>query len=202
MNCHMPHTTIGLLGAMRSHRIDSPNATTAEETGRPDACSLCHLDKPLSETAVHLSEWYGQPPLGNVRYTNSEPSAALLWFLRGDAAQRALIMWHMGWAPAQETSGIDWMPPYLTIGMEDSYSAVRYIAGTSLKTLPNFENTEYDYTLDASHWSQITDSVLNQWTPKPSDTPRPNLLMTPSLEWDRIDTYLMLRDNRPVSVSE
>ena len=44
-NCHMPHTTYGLLKAIRSHTIDSPNVAVDLETGRPNACNLCHLDK-------------------------------------------------------------------------------------------------------------------------------------------------------------
>jgi hypothetical protein len=61
VNCHMPYTTYGLLKTVRSHRITSPNAGVALETGRPDACSLCHVDKPLAWTARHLTSWYGTP---------------------------------------------------------------------------------------------------------------------------------------------
>ena len=202
MNCHMPHTTIGLLGTMRSHRIDSPNANTADTTGRPDACSLCHLDKPITETAKTLTKWYGQPPLASERYTLDEPSAAILWFLKGDAAQRALIAWHFGWEPAQNASGKDWMAPYAAIALEDDYSAVRYIAGTSLQTLPGFEELNYDYTLDASHWERVHLEVLEQWRLNAPNKVRPSLLMTPEPDRTRIETYLMLQDKSPVSVSE
>src|SRR4029434_5840314 len=60
-NCHMPHTVYGLMKAIRSHQIDSPNAANSLKTGRPNACNLCHLDKTLDWTARKLSEWYGQP---------------------------------------------------------------------------------------------------------------------------------------------
>ena len=202
MNCHMPHTTIGLLGAMRSHRIDSPNANTADRTGRPDACSLCHLDTPLSQTAETLSEWYGQPPLETMRLTQNEPSAAVLWFLKGDAAQRALISWHMGWRPAQRASGTEWMPPYLSIGMRDDYAAVRYIAGTALQTHPNYADLPYDYTGTQAHWDTVSESVLTQWENTSRRPTSPATLMHPNPDWTRIETYLMMRDTRPVSVSE
>src|SRR5438046_6164337 len=39
-------------------------------------------------------------------------SAALLWLLRGDAGQRALIAWSMGWEPAKLASGQAWLPPF------------------------------------------------------------------------------------------
>ena len=50
-NCHMPHTTYGLLGAVRSHQITSPRIQVTVETGRLNACNLCHLDKTLGWAA-------------------------------------------------------------------------------------------------------------------------------------------------------
>ena len=32
------------------------------ETGRPNACNLCHLDRTLAWTAKHLEGWYGFAP--------------------------------------------------------------------------------------------------------------------------------------------
>ena len=61
MNCHMPHTTYGLFSAMRSHRIDSPSVRVSVETGRPNACNLCHLDETLAWSGRYLNEWYGTP---------------------------------------------------------------------------------------------------------------------------------------------
>ena len=202
MNCQMPNTTIGLLGAMRSHRIDSPNANTADQSGRPDACSLCHLDTPLSDTAKTLTQWYGQPPLQTLRLTENEPSAAVLWFLKGDAAQRALILWHMGWSPAQHASGVDWMVPYLSIGLTDDYAAVRYIAGAALQTHPTYASVSYDYTHTVEHRDDVADTVLTQWENTVQPKSAPSTLMTPEPDWPRIETYLMMRDTSPVSVSE
>ena len=59
-NCHMPHTSFGLLKAIRSHRIDSPSARMTAEHARPNACNLCHADQTLQWTADHLQQWYGQ----------------------------------------------------------------------------------------------------------------------------------------------
>src|SRR4029453_3531650 len=47
MNCHMPFTTYGLLKTVRTHQISSPSVKATLETGRPNACNLCHLDKTL-----------------------------------------------------------------------------------------------------------------------------------------------------------
>ena len=63
----------------------------------------------------------------------------LLWLLRGDAGQRALIAWSMGWTPAREASGAGWMAPFLSTLLIDPYAAIRYIAGRSLRRLPEYE---------------------------------------------------------------
>jgi formate-dependent nitrite reductase cytochrome c552 subunit len=59
-SCHMPHTTWGLLKGIRQHELDSPSTAASLETGRPNACNLCHLDKTLAWTSEHLEAWTGQ----------------------------------------------------------------------------------------------------------------------------------------------
>lgn len=143
-NCHMPYTTYGLHKAIRSHQIDSPNVAASLETGRPNACNQCHLDRTLAWAAEHLERWYGTP---RPALSDDERSvaASLLWALRGDAGQRALMAWSMGWKAAQEASGTDWMGVYLGRLLADPYDAVRFIAYRSLRTLPGFESFTYDF---------------------------------------------------------
>ena len=40
-NCHMPHTTYGVLTAIRAHQVSSPKVADELATGRPNACNLC-----------------------------------------------------------------------------------------------------------------------------------------------------------------
>ena len=42
-------------------------------------------------------------------------SAAVQWLVKGDAGQRALLAWGMGWEPAQKISGRDWLYPYFDL---------------------------------------------------------------------------------------
>ncbi len=144
-NCHMPYTTYGLLRSLRSHQISSPSAAVSVVTGRPNACNLCHLDKTLEWTASTLDEWYGRP---KPKLTTEEQtiSAAVLWTLRGDAHQRALMAWSMSWKPAQEASGVSWMAPMLGQLLNDPYEAVRLIASRALLGLPGFGDFQYDFT--------------------------------------------------------
>ena len=65
-------------------------------------------------------------------------SAAVQWLVKGDAGQRALLAWGMGWEPAQKISGRDWLYPFLTYSLLDPYAAVRFDAWKSLQTLPGF----------------------------------------------------------------
>ncbi|MCA9689722.1 MAG: hypothetical protein KC636_08930, partial [Myxococcales bacterium] len=44
-SCHMPHTSYGLLKAIRSHEVSSPSVEESARFRRPNACNLCHLDR-------------------------------------------------------------------------------------------------------------------------------------------------------------
>ena len=162
MNCHMPHTTYGLFSAIRSHRIDSPNVLTSVYGGRPNACNLCHLDQTLEWSGRYLSEWYGQ---AQVPMDQDERSiaAAVLWTLKGDAAQRTVLAWHMGWRPAREASGDGWLAPYLAQLLTDSYSATRQVAFRSISRLPGFQGFEYDYVASPAELGSKADEALRRW---------------------------------------
>jgi len=158
----MPYTTYGLLRALRSHQISSPTVAASVETGRPNACNLCHLDKTLSWTSQYLADWYQTPkaPLGRDEETIA---ASLLWLLKGDAGQRALTAWSMGWKPAQEASGSQWSAPFLIGLLDDPYDAVRTVAYRSLRSLPGMERFTYDFM--APHVQRLADvgRALTLW---------------------------------------
>jgi hypothetical protein len=147
-NCHMPYTTYGLLKAERSHQISNPTVAESVQAERPNACNLCHLDKTLAWTSEYLEQWYETPqvPLDQDQRTIA---ASLLWLLRGDAGQRALAAWSMGWEPAQRASGTTWMAPFLSVLLNDPYDAVRFIAYRSLRSQPGFAGFRYDFIAPA-----------------------------------------------------
>jgi hypothetical protein len=205
-NCHMPHTSYGLLKAMRSHQIDSPRVATSLQTGRPNACNLCHLDKTLEWTAGHLAEWTGEPAPW---LTDDEKSisAALLWLVRGDAGQRALIAWSMGWPPAQEASGSDWLAPFLAQLLEDPYDAVRFIAYRSLRELPPYRDFAYDYVGRPEERAAARGQAIEIWRRAQSQTPTqtgPQILIdaTGALQLTVLQRLLGERDDRRVNLNE
>jgi hypothetical protein len=141
VECHMPHTTYGLLKTIRSHQISSPSVAATVATGRPNACNLCHLDKTLAWTADFLERWYRvrKPSLDA---DEQSVAGSVLWLLKGDAGQRAIVAQAMGRLPAQLASGSTWLAPYLALTQKDRYDAVRIIATRSLKTLPAFRRDQ------------------------------------------------------------
>ena len=171
-NCHMPHTTLGLMKAMRSHTVDTPSVQATVDTGRPNACNLCHLDETLGWTAEHLADWYdiASPSLSQ---EEQEVASSVRWILKGDAGQRAIVGWHLGWGPAQEISGTNWMAPYLAELLTDSYDVVRFIGYHSLKELPDFADFEYDFVAPEAYRQQSREQVLDSWNEK-SNRPSPS----------------------------
>jgi len=141
VECHMPHTTYGLLKTIRSHQISSPSASATMATGRPNACNLCHLDKTLAWTADYLERWY-RTPSPTLGEDEQSVAASVLWLLKGDAGQRAIVAQAMGRLAAQQASGSAWLAPYLALTQKDHYDAVRIIAARSLKTLPPFRRDD------------------------------------------------------------
>jgi hypothetical protein len=205
-NCHMPFTSYGLLKTIRSHQISSPSVASTRDTGRPNACNLCHLDKTLAWSGEYLTQWYGQE---REAAAAAEPdiSSALLFALTGDAGQRALAAQAMGWKPAQAASGTDWMLPHLAQLLDDPYDAVRFIAGRSLQTLPDFASFEYDFAAppdrrrDAQRRVMSVFSRVRARVPRPGD---PRLLLTPDADVNVPATLALLRqrNNRNMLLRE
>ena len=144
-NCHMPHTTWGLLRAMRSHQITRPRVQDDVEAARPNACNLCHLDRTLAWTAEALTRLCGTPS-PSLTAEQRTVAASLLALTRGDAGTRAIVAWNMGWPAARAASGGGaWLAPHLVELLDDSYSAVRYNAIRSLRAISGFGDIAYDY---------------------------------------------------------
>ncbi|HIL70382.1 MAG TPA: C cytochrome precursor, partial [Verrucomicrobia bacterium] len=205
-NCHMPHTTYGLLGAIRNHYIDSPNVKKTLETGRPNACNSCHLDKTLAWTNNQLKEWYGTAP-ADLNESQKSTAASILNLLSGDANQRVLTAWAMGWKPAREVSGEDWIPHYLVEAMKDNYSTIRYIAHKSLINIPGYENTDFDFVAAESVRTAIIGRI--PLSPTLLDSQRvpdqQRVLLFDSvgrLMRDEVRIHINRRDTKPISLME
>lgn len=169
-NCHMPHTTYGVLSSIRSHQISNPRVADQLATGRPNACNLCHLDKPLAWTAQHLAEWYRQP-VPELDETSRTVAEAVRMGLAGDAGQRALIAWHLGWPPARQVSGDRWIPPILGALLDDPYAAVRCQAERALRHAPGLLPPGYDYVTEPSERPAAWEPVWSAWQSRLASLP-------------------------------
>jgi predicted CXXCH cytochrome family protein len=208
-NCHMPHTTYGVLSAIRSHQISSPRLADEVATGRPNACNLCHLDRSLAWTAEQLTAWRQHP-----RPELPADASAVPWAVRlalaGDAGQRALIAWHLGWAPAGQASGTNWLAPVLGQLLDDPYAAVRCVAQRSLDSISRLTPPGYDYVTDPRSRPPARDAVWAAWQREWSlsgeafSTNR-SLLARPddlAAQARAFDGWVRQRDNRPMRLRE
>ena len=184
-NCHMPYTTYGLMKAIRSHTVSSPSAMESARVGRPNACNLCHLDRTLSWTAGELETGWGveKPVLAP---DDERISAAVLWLLRGDAGQRALVAFACGQRDGQQASGTDWMLPFLAPLLIDPYDAVRFIAHRSLRGLPGFQDFEFDFLAPDVVRQQAVATASRRWLSRGGSRSRkPELLFDADGRFDR-----------------
>ncbi len=205
-NCHMPHTAFGLLRAIRSHQVSSPTVRETMGNGRPNACNLCHLDKPLAWTADQLTAWYGQPR-PELSADDREIATGVRWLLQGDAGLRALTAWSMGWAPAQQAAGRDWLYPYLFTGLNDPYAVVRFVSWKSLQSLPGYADYRFVYTTEGPELDAVVRTGYQAWwrntrTPGAVYPAGSGLLPDGHFQQDLFRRLLGRRDQAPVFIVE
>jgi hypothetical protein len=205
-NCHMPRTTFGLLRAIRSHQVSSPLVKETVDYGRPNACNLCHLDQTLAWTAEKLEAWYHQP-VPELGPDDQNIASAVQFILKGDAGQRALIAWGMGWESAQKTAGRDWLYPYLIYSLNDRYAAVRFDAWKSLQTLPGFSDFSFTYSASEDSLRDVSAQAYQKWLGQIRDsntTYRPETGLNTDGRF-REDVFQRLgneRDEKPIILAE
>ena len=208
VNCHMPHTSYALFHACRSHRIQSPRTRPSKRGSQPNACNLCHLDQSIDWTGQHLAAWYGTKPPKASSAKRKHLASGIRWALQGDAAQRVIAAWHMGWDESREASGDDWMVPILAHLFNDSYPAVRYVAYESLKKRDAFRDLEFDFDGSRQHRKTRKREVLAQWKasmgqPDDLDLARRTLIgRNGNLLSDVIEELLATQDQRQIRLLE
>jgi hypothetical protein len=208
-NCHMANTAYGLLNATRSHFIESPDTATQLATGRPNACNLCHLDQTLAWTAGKLEQWYDTPQPEFEDPEHLRTAEGPLQALRGDAGQRALLAFHLGWGPAQAASGVeDWAIPLIGELTDDPYEAVRVIAHRALATLPGYQESKLDYLVPREERRAARAALLEGWAGPAADQTDPARLARVLIDEGgremraRVAQLLKQRDKRRVFRAE
>jgi len=58
VDCHMPKLISGVLDKFADHAIDVPNPLNTIRHGVPNACNLCHTDRPPQSMQQAIETWY------------------------------------------------------------------------------------------------------------------------------------------------
>lgn len=137
VDCHMPRTSYALFSAVRSHRIDAPSVDVHQATGKPNACTLCHLDRPLSWVSMQLAARWRVSSRVEPSSRGDVPEGVRLAFA-GDAAQRVLMADAFGRAGA--SAGARALAPLVLAELaRDPYAAVRFVAERQAREVREIE---------------------------------------------------------------
>jgi predicted CXXCH cytochrome family protein len=206
LNCHMPHTAYALFAAIRNHQIAPPDLAGSVQHGVPNACNLCHLDQTLAWTQRHLVDWYGYEPLP-MTTEQAHVAAALVWMLKGNAAQRVVTVWHAGWGPALEASGADWLTPFVSRLLEDPYGVVRYVAEHALRRQEGLAAWKYNFLAPPAELQAAGAALRKNWAELRQGLPSrrgksvliddQGRVSAAAVEW-----LLKHRDDQPITISE
>ncbi|MFT5152507.1 MAG: putative CXXCH cytochrome family protein [Planctomycetota bacterium] len=139
LECHMPRITYGLRKALCSHRIEIPDPATNTLNQRPDACTLCHLDKSSDWAATQMQALFGagvSTPIVDHDSSGSERAHALVSLLSGDPVQRVVYATALS-KQSVSISSADraLMRIALIASLGDGYATVREVAQKSLLLL-------------------------------------------------------------------
>jgi predicted CXXCH cytochrome family protein len=159
VSCHMPRIVYGVLDAHRSHRIEIPDPVRAIATGRPDACTLCHVESdrgwamrqraslwPSSSAraaiAAGVSPRQATPEDRDAPAPGDDHLAPEDALFAGDPVARALAADAIGRAPWPSAEGGGRQRPenhrwsvLLAAMAGDRYPAVRHLAARALTRL-------------------------------------------------------------------
>lgn len=162
MNCHMPHINEGIQDVVRTHTIFSPTNSKMLEANHPNACNLCHLDKPIDWTLQHLKSWYGKSfsePSIKANYPHRETSVGVGWLKQSHSATRLTA------TAAFARLKAHWALPEIVDSLDDPYLLNRQFAQVCVEQLLECDLNErygYWYFMNQSERSAAIEAVRNQ----------------------------------------
>jgi hypothetical protein len=174
--CHMPRMVYGVLEIHRSHLIENPDPAADAEAARPNACTLCHLDRSAVWAAEKSREWWGSDAYripersGDGAPVELADTAAAL--LAGDPVQRAVAARLAGRGDAPLKAGERaFLVPLLLQGLQDRYPTIRWFSQLSLRSLladvavPGMTAAleRFDYLAPPPQRQVVTAELLGLW---------------------------------------
>jgi len=215
--CHMPPVVYGVLSLHRSHRIDSPDPARDFGSGRPHACTLCHLDKSPIWSAREMSRIWGKAyalPAQRPEGMALDAPDGLVSLLAGDAVQRAVFAAAMGRASgALDPRAKAFLRLGLALTLGDGYPSIRWTARKSLLVLETERSFGLAPRLEALDTTQsqgreaVTRALVNalaSGAPADEFAPGPGLLLDTAFapDWPAIVGLLERQSSHVISIGE
>ncbi|MFQ5740941.1 MAG: hypothetical protein ACE5JX_18220 [Acidobacteriota bacterium] len=142
MNCHMPRLNEGLQEVVRTHHIFSPTEPRMIEANQPNACNLCHLDKPIDWTVKFLRTWYGagySETKLTANYPDRSGPVGLGWLKSPHESTRLVAAFTLAKVKAL------WSLPDLIEVLDDPYLLNRQLTQKGLQDAFNVRLQEFGY---------------------------------------------------------
>jgi predicted CXXCH cytochrome family protein len=142
LNCHMPRINEGLQDVVRTHMIYSPTRADMIEANHPNACNLCHVDRPIDWTLGHLKRWYGHSyDEGKIAAHSPDRTrpAALGWLKSDNPAVRLVA------ADALTRNGDRRALPQLFDALDDPYLVNRQFAAMGVQRMLKLRLADFGY---------------------------------------------------------
>ncbi len=215
LDCHMPRIVYGILEVHRSHRIENPDPARDAETGRPNACTLCHLNRSPLWAAQESRRIWGDAyrvPLYRMDGASLDLPDATASMLAGDAVQRVVYAAAAGrsdaaLAPAEKAD----VRAALAVTTGDGYPSIRWTARRSLLALEREWETGlsgplagWDPTQAATRTDMAKDLLSRVASSALPLEGGHSVLLLPggSINMERILSLLDLQEDRVIDIGE
>lgn len=142
LNCHMPRINEGVEDVVRTHMIFSPTRADMLEANHPNACNLCHTDKPIDWTLTALKDWYGKSYNEAeivANYPRRDKPVGLGWLHSANESVRLVAVEAM-------TRRRDlWALPRLLDALDDPFLVNRQFAYKGIQDMLNIRLADFGY---------------------------------------------------------
>lgn len=142
MNCHMPRINEGVEDVVRTHTIFSPTRADMIEANHPNACNLCHTDKPIDWTLRTLKNWYKadyNDTLIGVHYPQRAEPVGRGWLKSDNSAVRLVATEAM--ARRRDFASL----PLLLDALDDTHLINRQFAYKGLQEMLHTRLSDFGY---------------------------------------------------------
>jgi predicted CXXCH cytochrome family protein len=142
LSCHMPRINEGLQDVVRTHMIYSPTRADMIHANHPNACNLCHTDRPIDWTLDYLKQWYGHGyDDGKIaaHYPDRKRPVALGWLKSDNPAVRLVA------ADALTRQGDRKALPQLFDALDDPYLVNRQFTAMGVQRMLKLRLADFGY---------------------------------------------------------